>query len=111
MEFRYYIADLMKGTIEGTNDTLLADSLCYREGYMIVDVVRGERLLAGGERLEVAKIEKTINRRIHYDQFRRSMRAAHSKLHERKLLHQGEEDRHALKRAEQIHYNAGSECA
>lgn len=84
MEFRYYIADMMKGAIEGTNDTLLADSLCYREGYMIVDVVKGERLLAGGERLEVTKAEKTINRRIHYDQFRRSLRTAHAKLHERK---------------------------
>lgn len=84
MGFRYYIADMLKGSIEGTNDSLLADNLCYREGYMIVDVVKGERLLSAGERIEVTQIEKTINRRIHYDQFRRSLRVAHAKLHERK---------------------------
>lgn len=41
MKFRYYITDLGKGVIEGSNDPALIADLCLCEDYFIVDTETG----------------------------------------------------------------------
>lgn len=44
MKFRYYITNLYKGIIEGTNDDQLAAEFSASEDYFVVDSERGEYL-------------------------------------------------------------------
>lgn len=53
MKFRYYITDLFKGTVEGTDNSALADNLARSEDYFIVDTETGEWLQTSGYRMEV----------------------------------------------------------
>lgn len=111
MGFRYYVTDMLRGVIEGTNDTLLADKLAYREGYLIVDAVKGERVLAAGDRQEVTEIEKSLNRQVSYDQFRTSLRLAKVKLHERRASHHGETSQDAPAKTRNLELVKTSESA
>jgi hypothetical protein len=47
MSFRYYISDLHDGTIKGTNDQEVADSLSHCEEYFVVDTETGNWISFG----------------------------------------------------------------
>lgn len=59
MKFRYYITDLFAGTVEGTNDSGLADNLSRSEDYFVVDSETGEWLGTDGTRRSVLDAEST----------------------------------------------------
>jgi hypothetical protein len=84
MKYRFYIADLLRGAVEGTNYGLLAHKLSRSEGCMVVDIRTSERLLDNGDRLEVGKAEDTVHRHTSYAQFRKHLSSTYSKLQEKK---------------------------
>ncbi len=53
MKFRYYITDLMDGSIKGTDNEEVAGHYACSEDHFVVDTETGEWLLSSGERIEV----------------------------------------------------------
>lgn len=96
MRYQFYIADILRGAVEGTNDGLLAHQLARREGCLVIDIRTGERLFNNGDRLQVGSAEGAIDRHNAYAQFRKNLRDAHVKLHERSVeCHKVQDGRHA----------------
>lgn len=56
MKFRYYITDLMRGCIVGTNETKEAESVALCEDYFVVDTETGEQLAIIGGRVPVEAV-------------------------------------------------------
>lgn len=47
MSFRYYITNLIDGTVEGTDDTQSAENLATCEDFFVVDSNTGEWVIRG----------------------------------------------------------------